>query len=895
MHLVFGLSADGRSYPEFPGVGPGAVGSAVVGPAGLISLLETERGLLGPNVPTIVRIAAWQAKMEVIGQHAFWAKSFAKDSWATARALLFWRDELVMAGWGRHGSKPDHGRLAALAAIEATGASLPRGLCDRIWDVMDALGQGRPTDIIQIDLIEARSSLPTGLSQLIRLLETSGTAIKEIGAVPAAAEGSDLGKVQRYLADGTIDPLVGDGTFIEFQADTGLHAAEAVADWLAADKHEPTAPTVVAVPGGDSALLDHALHGRSLPTLGLSAPSPFRGALQVLPLAFAIAWKPLDPRKLLELLLLPRPPIARFAAARLSAALVDEPGTGGSAWTQAWQWIETQLRKPSESSKDDRKVGDQILRWRKWGSGGLFDPAIGIPSDDAIEICRRVAQWALDADAGRRDPLMLALHAAAGALQAAIETLPQLTLSALLVERMLDQAVAEGARDPRAEACAGPLRGIVHPGALWSPVPHFVWWNFVGPDERPLRSPWSAAELRALAKAGCAPENPTDAGRRIAAAWQRALLNVSNQLILVRPALDAGSETITHPLAHRLNPLLKVSNPAITVRVERILAHKETRLAARNVERQAIAPIAQAEKRSLWILPTSLESRLSERIESATSFEDLIACQMRWIIRHLLRLSPGALASIPEPDRLFGTIAHALAHELFPAGVAPQPDLVRTQATARLMPLVEAIAAPLLQPAVAGELAFARDHIPEALAELARVLTNKQVHVVGTELEREHDFGGGLRVKSRLDMLVQSHAGVDGVIDLKWSRRADRRRTEIKDGRAIQLATYSRLIAPSGGVSAGYFMLSQRVLLAEQSSWLATEPVDASQSLGLTWDALVTTWKSWIATTKTSRMVATGLEGAATEFPNDLPLPPDKEPCRFCDCRKLCRVGSRPL
>ncbi len=120
-------------------------------------------------------------------------------------------------------------------------------------------------------------------------------------------------------------------------------AAEALAEWLAAGSEDELAGTVVVCSKGNSALLDRVLQARRLPALGLSAPSPFRGALQVLPLAFACAFAPFDARALLNLLMLPRPPIGRRAAGRLIRALVSEPGIGGPQWTEAWSNIERDL------------------------------------------------------------------------------------------------------------------------------------------------------------------------------------------------------------------------------------------------------------------------------------------------------------------------------------------------------------------------------------------------------------------------------------------------------------------------------------------------------------------------------------------------------------------------
>ncbi len=58
MNLVLGLACDGRAYPDFPGDAEGALHAAVVGPSGLIDILEVQLGLTGPRGAEAVRIAA---------------------------------------------------------------------------------------------------------------------------------------------------------------------------------------------------------------------------------------------------------------------------------------------------------------------------------------------------------------------------------------------------------------------------------------------------------------------------------------------------------------------------------------------------------------------------------------------------------------------------------------------------------------------------------------------------------------------------------------------------------------------------------------------------------------------------------------------------------------------
>jgi ATP-dependent helicase/nuclease subunit B len=90
--------------------------------------------------------------------------------------------------------------------------------------------------------------------------------------------------------------------------------------------------------------------------------------------------------------------------------------------------------------------------------------------------------------------------------------------------------------------------------------------------------------------------------------------------------------------------------------------------------------------------------------------------------------------------------------------------------------LLSAIAAPLQQPEHAGELAAARNRVPLAIEQLTRFLHGRGLEVVATETDREAEFANGLKVRSRIDLLVSSRDGHLGVIDLKWSKSDKRRR-----------------------------------------------------------------------------------------------------------------------
>ncbi|MDR6670217.1 hypothetical protein [Rhizobium sp. 1399] len=396
MNLVFGYEADGRVFPDADSAA-GMLDKAIVGPLGLVQMIETQVGLLGPQVSNAARIATYATKLRVTGNGRFWAESYAKDPWTTASTLLDWRDGLVAGGW--KGGEAGVARVDDLATAETASPPLPAGISDRAAALIDAVPNRPGLRIRHLMLVEPRALLPVLWQRLIAILEQAGVIVSEEDpGVSSAQPGSDLFKVQNALAGGSLEPLCGDGTFTIVEADTELMAAEVVADWLAASPLEDLDGTVILEPTGDTSLLDHGLRARDVPALGLSAASPWRGALQVLPLAFAAAWRPFDPRVLLDLLLLPRPPIDGWAASLLSRALSTEPGIGGRAWRQAWDKIETRLveRFTAKDAASAQKKTETVLEdWRAWTETDSFDRRHGMPLADARAICGRVVVWHL--------------------------------------------------------------------------------------------------------------------------------------------------------------------------------------------------------------------------------------------------------------------------------------------------------------------------------------------------------------------------------------------------------------------------------------------------------------------------------------------------------------------
>ena len=886
LHLVFSWFADGNAWPEHPGSGAAVVDAAIVGPMRLLDHVETMLGFGAPPVAGVKRIAIYRRKLESVGSGRFWADSFQKDSWSTARELLNWRDELIEAGWQAREPLPAR-RLADLAAAEEAGPDLPLGFADRLRALIDVLGEKPVLPLASVELIDVRDDLPAGWRRLLHTLEACGVAISVRSSTAPDGDSTDLARaLARFDENGARSDISGDGSICLLTADTELVAAEAVAAWLSADK--PDNDGLVFVLGKDSALLDHALHRVGLPRLGFSAPSPHRALLQVLPLAFALAWNPPDPKSLLDFLLLPVSPLPRWAANRLASRVAETPGVGGPLWHKTFDEIAEHFAEKSPDEPATKRT-EAIGNWRAFVEPQRHDPIVGMSRIETRAIAGRVAAWATNRYGASGDGLFLMLATSASDLAAAIDATEADMLDRLLIERMIEQVIGAGVSDPTAVAEAAPWRAVSHPGAIWGPAKTIVWWHFADNGEIGERAIWNLDELEVLKQAGSPLDGQALALRRTAAAWERPLQLAGKKLVLVRPATAAGEEVKSHPLWHSLVAGRPGLEDRIGARAETILRETSPQLAGRTLSRQKVEPGSLPMRRAEWSAPA--KTIAVREHESATSLSALLSCPLKWTLQYVSTLESSVRQSIAGVDQLFGTLAHLIAEGLFKPGPPPAPEETVTRARALLEEYLPQMAATLLLPGAARDLAAARQAIPEALGELARFLHANRLAVVTTEqkFDKAGSLGPNTGIRGAIDLLAEDEAHRPVVIDLKWQRTDKYRRKEIADGVAIQLAVYAKHIDSAKlDVPTGYFMLRQKRFVTGSEKFDGAVVAVEGASPRETWTKIE---KSWTATMDeinvgTIRAPYKNKDVAQGDFDDPILIAPPH--CNYCDYATLC-------
>lgn len=819
MHITFGPALDG-----FVPLDPQPTGEAAVcGPVGLLHLLELRLGLPSQPAGHGRRVAAYRDALSAHAEEAgpqFYSASFGQDDYAVAATLLRWRDELVIAGWDGQVVPEAGARLAVLAAIEATApAIVRRGEGDRLRAIVEQLAWRSP-QLTELVLTEPLTALPARWRGLVGKLPTRGQPADEVLASGLAPEVSDLGRLQRWARGGAAPVFSGDGSLVVVRSHSEATLAHAAAHWCATASD----PAVI-VDGGQLALLDGALAQLDRPVAGAASASVERAIPQVLPLALRLLWEPLDPQHLLEFIMHPVCPVTSRLRHRLAEALREAPGIGGPAWMEAVKRASASAEKADKPQVERQRIEDDLATWILAERHPAED---GAPGTAVAERARQVAAWAgRRAGAATTDSQTAALFRALAATARELADLAALRadLQPAQLDRLLRLVVGSGWEGSAQPAELGHLP-VRRAAACVEPVDTVFWWNAAG-QSAAGESPWTPAERTALAKASV--ELLPDAKRLATVArWERRpLLAARRRLVLFQALQRAGEPVPEPPLVTRMRALPREAGVAQLFR---------------EVDREALAPVATAplawaaltvralpRPRRWWHLPADVRVPL-RATESFTSLDKLVLNPVDYVLEHGAGLAAGPLAdaSVIPDHRLFGNLVHRLAEHLFDRSAkldwrtAKEPELAAwlTDEWATLLPLEGAT---LLLPGRQSARAQLQATAERALGSLLTMLRQvRAVRVTADYRPAEREFvgqsdGTPVKLRGNLDLLVETAAGGRLVFDLKWG--GDRkRRAELKQGRALQLAIYAQLVSGAGAMPPGAFLILRKNL------WLTDAP-----------------------------------------------------------------------
>ena len=842
MRIVFGLHLDGLN----PAAPRNSAGETTLGPMGFLQVLETQLGLPTPNAhPSEAPFSYLQCLREVSTPDRFFHRSLEIDPINVARTLLDWRAQWFEAGWD--GTFPDDApaRLADMAAVETIARHrVPPTHGERLQRAAEALAERR-TQFEQVELHTPVEDLPHAWQRVVRALPWVPAPGLELAVT--GLQDSDLARVQTRLLsmvdrdeDGGAEreSLQGDGSLVVVKSASKDLSADAIAEFLLENGEMGRTLLVAEV---DGIVLDNALERAGLPRCGFRHYTRFRSATQVLKLALALVWEPVDPHRMLQFLLHPSGALPRWIRWRLADAVAASPGIGGPAWINAIEWIAQTLRERDEAGeKGVKRIRSDIAFWLETER---FDPDAGAPIKALLDRTGRVSAWASTqantVESESEAAMFAAAHAQANALLTELSELRQSgarRIERLELQRRIDEVTTD-APDPSTYAEAGRARATTAPAAVTGAWPTVVWWNLAR-ESTAVSYPWSRRELDALRASGVDLPEIDDIVRRRSREWLRPLCNASERLVLVAHHDERGA----HPLWTRIESLF---DGLATVEIEPVLLRGGATLQPLGIRTRELPLRHLRAPRRWWSLPVEFPVAPRET-ESYSSLQKLCDYPHEWVLQYAARLRAGRAAAVMDGTRLLGNLGHRLFEEFFSTrdDWRNMPDeAVLAWVRSKLPGIVEREGAVLLGYGRGVDRQRVAATLERALVRLLEHLRLAGVAEAAAETSEEAPFEGR-RLTGTIDLLLSRSNGQQAVLDVKWAGEKYRGGL-LAENRALQLATYAYMQKCQDGSDAwpagAFFILATGNMLAANRASFPDAIVHSSEDGSGTaelWDRL---------------------------------------------------------
>lgn len=812
MVLHFSQAFDGIVHAPLASMREGVL---YAGPDKLLQWLEVQLGLSGyPANTDYLRIELYRQSLnQCLREGIFYESSFYADRFATAEALLSWRDELLMAGWDFSCGPATPLRLSVLAEVEAVFqkkirdpqvGSLAWGIADRFAQIIEHLAE-RSIPVSKVWLYEPAALQYPAVQRVLRCLAQQAIPVLYKETPPAAPPHTRLGRwqvqlLQQQLPEAEISETVPSIAVLKSRRDSDAAVFLAQAMRLAPDWRP-----VFLVPEMDL-LLEQCLVNEGFPNMGVLSASLARPSLQSLKLAPAFLWEPVDVFKVMEFLTLPLKPFDAGLAIEIARVLAEKPGLYSDTWhAAALGYLEAQTGREEAKAQYEFWFGR-----RRYPMDGTA------PKRDAIALYAYLQEWARQSteDLGGSSSLLV-LAEQARRIRELLEALLEQRISYLELERIV-RTIYEPSPIQLASAASGSFAYVHQPGAIAECIEALVWWNCLHDSTVPMPDKWDRQERAYLAERGVWPETPHIRSQRQQLLQLRPLLQTARKLILVVPGQTAGTEAIPSLLLSDLEAMFGADMAKFTYDLEK--KSDRERLAAWLNSPDPDMVKARVTPRHRPFLVVRQPERLPQvECETLTNLESLLYYPHRWFFKQKLKLYPLRLLHVTAENTLKGNLAHRFFEKLL------QQDL-RSLERGDIFQWIDKEAQYLLPREGATLLLYGRE--PERLAFLKKVknaawvlinaICSNNWEVEKTEMELLGEFMG-MPIKGKADLVLR-RGSERAIVDLKWSG-ASRRKEMLKNEEDIQLIMYAHLLPPEGQwPHTAYFILEDAKMIARNQA-----------------------------------------------------------------------------
>lgn len=540
--------------------------------------------------------------------------------------------------------------------------------------------------------------------------------------------------------------------------------------------------------------------------MGVLSASLARPSLQVLKLAPAFLWEPVDVFKIMEFVTLAVKPLDDGLALEIARVLSEKPGLFSDNWFAAVLGYLDSGAGSSEARK----------QYSFWFDRRRYRADATAPKSEAIALYAYLHEWARGyfEQTGGKNTSLLVLAEQARRIRDLLEALPEQRLRFLELERIV-RTIYEPSPVQFAPAEQGAFSYFHQPGAMAAGADALIWWNCLYENDSPPPDAWSPAERTWLESRQMAPEDPKRYSERRLFQRQRPVLQTRERLLLVVPDQADGAEA---------SPSLLLSDvEAAFDACHKFIYNIDNESDRENLRQLFHLPDTEIlEGRTLLRPRPHLQINIPDAVlqteyETPTGLDSLFYYPHRWFFRHRLRLFPLSLLSVTGDQTLLGNLAHRFFEDLL------QQDLhgwdrknIHDWINVKADTLLEREGATLLLYGREPERQAFLTRMKNAAWSLVSMLRNNGWIVLGTEKELKGALGDR-PVQGKADLVLQ-RGDERAIVDLKWSG-ARRRREMIRNGEDLQLVLYARLLEPAEQwAHTAYFIIDEGKMIARNNA-----------------------------------------------------------------------------
>jgi ATP-dependent helicase/nuclease subunit B len=872
MVLHFGLHFDNGVYPQRD-TEQLVDNERFVGERGLLSFFETHLGLQVPTEKVehirteqyrqaLTRYLKIAPSLQESSRTVFYQKSFEADQLACAETLLARRDELLNAGWDFKVKENMPPRLRALAQIENKflrdddgNSRLVAGKADRWAVILDKL----KTQQVPLNQLISHTPMEFLPPQYRRLFQIINAKLKVVEQAQAAnnlkpetrnQKSTDLSIFQDFVQNklplGQKNKVVADGSLLIVEAENDVEAAAWLAKLLSKN---PTFKPKFLIPDR-SRMLDEALVQNGLPAFGLPSMSLGRPTLQLLKLAPAFLWRPLDPYKILEFVTMPVKPLDHDLGTVIAQVMSARPGIGSELWFAAIDDFFVNLEDKVFNQNAPIDVKAIRRQFDFWFDRPTYDITKSAPRDEIALIFNHLRTWASEEfeKSNGKNASLLVLAEQARRIEEYLTELPpsEAFLSFLELERIIRTVYEPAPVNPHGQEL-GHYPHVTQGSCLVESANDLVWWHFVDTEGVHFFSRFYKEEIEFLmVNVKWSMVNDTTGENspftihhskftiqnsplmspqmeNKLMLWERIqpVVRTNRRLILVTYKQANGENQLEHPLMSHLRACFEG--------LHNIVLHGKippSVFAARfELPEDVELHHHRLGKTSPFIVLNSTLLTRREH-ETLTSLESLFYYPHQWVFLHKAKLRKSPILSIVKENTLKGNLAHRFFELVLQEDFK---DWTREKVTEWVNEhsrrLLRSEAATLLMYGYEPERVQLLRQINYAIWTMMTNLTRNNWRVEATEKDLAGKFGD-TPVRGKADLVLLRGANERCVVDLKWSGHGYRERL-LRSGEDLQLVLYSRLLTANDdwAHTAYYIMENARLLARNNAAFLDVKPL----------------------------------------------------------------------